>query len=238
MTETINGIVYVTAEEIRLMDEAATSDYGLDVLQLMENAGSSAAALARIILAGDVEGKRVLVLAGKGNKGGDGMVAARHIQNFGAGVKVVLAAGRDGLGDLAARQLDVLDKTGVPITNKIPEDPAPDLIVDALLGYSTRGAPRPPVSGAITKANASGAPILALDLPSGLDPTTGTVYEPCIEARATITFGLPKTGLLNPSARSVVGELYLADVSIPAVVYRAVGQARPLFSEGPLVRIW
>ena len=237
MAKLSDGLVYVTAEEIRRIDDESR-EFGLDVLQLMENAGGAAAVLARRILGGSVAGRRVLVMAGKGNKGGDGLVAARHLHNWGADVEVALAAERPDMGELATKQLAILEKMRVQVSFGSGAAGPHDLVVDALLGYSTRGPPRPPVNEVIAAANADGAPILAVDLPSGLDPTTGEVYEPCVKAAATITLGFPKIGFLSQSAKHVLGELYLADVSIPAEVYRKHGQATGLFGEGELFKVW
>ena len=112
-----------------------------------------------------------------------------------------------------------------------------DLILDALIGYSLRGAPDGPAAGFIGTANAAGAPRLALDLPSGLDGDSGLPQKPCIRAAATLTLAWPKSGLLTDQAAHVVGQLFLADISIPAGIYRAVGvEPDALFARGPLVR--
>jgi NAD(P)H-hydrate epimerase len=113
-----------------------------------------------------------------------------------------------------------------------------DLILDALLGYSRRGAPREPIASFIRAANSARAPRLALDLPSGLDADTGLSATPTLEASATLTLAWPKRGLLAPGARRFIGDLYLADISIPDAVYRAIGVERGnLFSTGPIVHL-
>jgi NAD(P)H-hydrate epimerase len=112
------------------------------------------------------------------------------------------------------------------------------LLLDALIGYSLRGEPREPIAGFIRTANAAALPRLALDLPSGLDADRGVPLDPTIRADATLTLAWPKAGLLTAAARSVVGDLYLADISVPAGVYRAVGvDPTPLFASGPIVRV-
>jgi hydroxyethylthiazole kinase-like uncharacterized protein yjeF len=112
------------------------------------------------------------------------------------------------------------------------------ILLDALLGYNSKGAPREPLAGIIRRANSSGVPVLAVDVPSGLDPTSGEPRDPCIAAKATVTLALPKTGFLNPASRRFVGELYLGDVSIPAKVYADFQQTEPLFQQGQIVKIW
>jgi NAD(P)H-hydrate epimerase len=219
------------------LDRFVTEEFGIDVLVLMENAGVAVANLAREMLGGSVVGKRIVCLSGKGNNGGDGLVAARHLHNWGASMVVVLAEGRGGLRDAPARQLAVLDKMGLDVAGPERDFTESKLLVDALLGYGARGDPRGPVAGVIRRANESGVPILAVDLPSGLDATSGKPNNPCIKARATVTFGLPKTGFLNPEARTYVGNLYVADISFPAGAYRRYSQ-KVVFQKGALARIW
>ena len=122
---------------------------------------------------------------------------------------------------------------------KSPDDlPDADLIVDALLGFGLSGPPSGPAARLIAAANAHPAPILAVDLPSGLDARTGDPYEPCIRADATLTLALPKTGLLAPAARPVIGELAVADIGIPAEVYDRIGvRVGPVFAERSIVRV-
>lgn len=236
--KSVDGLVYVSAEEMRQIDEQVIEEYSIDVLSLMENAGLCTAILARRMLGGSVRGKRVACLAGKGNNGGDGFVAARHIHNWGADVAIVLATQRDAMTGIPARQVATLEKMRLPITTAETGLADFSLLIDALLGYNSKGDPREPIASLIREANGSGVPILALDLPSGLDPTTGDHYEPCMEATATITLALPKVGFLAPGAKKYVGELYLADISIPAAIYAKYSQPPGLFDADSLAKIW
>jgi NAD(P)H-hydrate epimerase len=116
--------------------------------------------------------------------------------------------------------------------------PDADLIVDALLGFGLSGPPSGPAALLITAANAHPAPVLAIDLPSGLDARTGDPYDPCIRADATLTLALPKTGLLAAAARPVIGELAVADIGIPMEVYARVGvHVDPLFGERSIITV-
>jgi NAD(P)H-hydrate epimerase len=134
---------------------------------------------------------------------------------------------------------------GLPI--QLPSDPGQegpgalpdaDLIVDALLGFGLSGPASGPAARLITAANAHPAPVLAVDLPSGLDARTGHPYDPCIRADATLTLALPKTGLLAPAARPVIGELAMADIGIPTEVYDRIGvRVGPVFAEQSIVRV-
>lgn len=232
------AFVYLTAEEMADVDRMAIEDYGIDVLALMENAGAAAARLARKMLGGEVQGRSVCCLVGRGNNGGDGLVAARRLHNWGADVRVMLAGARSDLRDVPARQMAIVEKMGIPVMEAGGKLEDALLLVDALLGYGSRGSPREPVAAVIRKANDSDVPIVAVDIPSGLDATTGEPGEPTIVAKATVTFGLPKTGFLNPNARLNVGELYLADISMPSRIYDTLSVGRELFGRKTLVRIW
>jgi hydroxyethylthiazole kinase-like uncharacterized protein yjeF len=232
------ALAYLTAEEMANADREAIEEYGIDVIALMENAGVAAAQVARRMLGGDVKGGSICCLIGRGNNGGDGLVAARHLSNWGADVRVVLAGERSDLRDVPAKQMAIVDKMGVKVMDAGAGLGDASLLVDALLGYGSRGSPREPMAGVIRIANESKVPILAVDIPSGLDATTGIPGDPTIVADATVTFGLPKTGFLNPEARRNVGELYLADISMPRRIYGAFSVSRELFAKETLLQIW
>jgi NAD(P)H-hydrate epimerase len=150
----------------------------------------------------------------------------------------MLAGEKSDLRDVPAKQIAIVDKMGIPVVD--PGEGVGDayLVVDALLGYGSRGSPREPVASLIRQGNASKAPILAVDIPSGMDATSGEPGDPTIEARATVTFGLPKTGFLNPKARRYIGDLYLADISMPGRIYASHSVESGLFAKDVLVRIW
>jgi hydroxyethylthiazole kinase-like uncharacterized protein yjeF len=235
---TEGGFVFLTAEEMGEADRAAIDEFGLDVLSLMENAGMATAVLGRRLLGGDVNGRKVCCLVGKGNNGGDGLVAARHLRNWGADVSVVLGGGRDQMKDVPGRQLEVVSRMGIEVDGPDGGLSEAEMLVDALLGYGAKGDPREPVADLIRRANSSRIPIIAVDLPSGLDATTGDVGIPCIAAKATVTFAFPKTGFLPPGAKKVVGELYAADISLPEPIYRRFGRKGSLFERDMLAKLW
>jgi NAD(P)H-hydrate epimerase len=230
----------VTVEQMAEVDRIMIEEIGIALLQMMENAGRNIAELARSLLGGSLEDQQVAVLAGPGHNGGGGLVAARHLSNGGAAVDVILGADESRLKPTTARQLGILREMQVPIRpSSALSDGAHTLLVDALLGYNTTGAPRGEIAALIMVADRSGIPLLALDLPSGLDPNTGKVMRPHITARATLTLAAPKAGLLVQEARDAVGELYVGDISVPASVYARFGLTAPntLFSTGPIVRV-
>jgi len=231
------GVVYVTAEEMRKMDDVTIQEFHVDVLVLMENAGRATATLAKQILRDTTFGKRVACLVGGGNNGGDGMVAARHLANWGAEVNVIVGATKDRMKDVPLEQLHVLEKMGIPILLGDYNLRDYDLLIDGLIGYGLEGNPREKIAVMIKDANASGRPILALDLPSGMNATTGEAYDPCIKAIATITLALPKTGFLTPGASPYIGSLYLADISIPQKVYQSFRLQKTPFQADTIVKI-
>ena len=226
------SIAAVTAEQMREVDRVAVEGYGILLLQMMENAGLRLAELAiRRFRPSSVE-----VLCGPGGNGGGGLVAARHLANRGVEVHVSLGEDVDRLADVPRHQLSILQRMGVSVG---PDPIRTDLVLDALLGYSLRGDPRGGVAELIRWANRQAAPVCSLDLPSGLDATSGDIRDPCIRASATLTLALPKTGLVaGADPVDVVGELYLADISVPRGVYAGLGiEVGPIFAQGSILRL-
>ncbi|MDP9428412.1 MAG: NAD(P)H-hydrate epimerase [Actinomycetota bacterium] len=223
---------------MREVDRIMVEELGIGLHQMMENAGRALARRARLMLGGDAAGQRVTVLAGPGGNGGGGMVAARRLSIWGAEVTVILGQPDGQLAGVPAQQLSILRRMGLSVLEPEPHLPAADLIIDALIGYSLTGAPRSPISELIDAANAAGVPILALDIPSGLDSDRGVRQNPCISAAGTLTLALPKIGLLQRSAMPAVGELFLADISVPAVVYGRIGlQVADIFARDDVVAL-
>ncbi len=205
---------------------------------MMENAGRSFAELTRRQMGGAVQGHSVAVLCGSGNNGGGGMTAARHLHNWGANVVIALTKPADEYRGVPAHQLDILKRMNVPIFEPASLPATVDLILDAIIGYSLSGSPRGAAAELINWANEQHAPIISLDTPSGLDTTSGLAYEPTIRATSTLTLALPKQGLLNPQAKPYVGELYLADISVPPELYAKMGiSVPPLFDESGMIRL-
>lgn len=215
-----------TAEQARRIDARAIAAFGVPGVALMETAGAGAAALAWSRFRTEIL-RGVVVLAGKGNNGGDGFVVARHLAARGARVQVVLIGAR--LADLtsdARTMADVWRRSG-GITRPTPRGLAAvlrdaGLVVDALLGTGLSSAPRGPIAAAIAAlATVTGAEggsetkVLALDVPSGLDASTGETPGACVRADLTATFGLGKPGLLSfPGARAA-GEVRVVRIGWP-----------------------
>ena len=236
----------VNAAQMREIQRVAQEDYGLDILQMTENAGRACALLALAMLGGRGRGQVVVILAGGGNKGAAGLSAARHLSNWGMNVEPILADVESETSFAARRELRILRESGVVEpsdmeTSEISlEDQLSraDLIIDALVGYGLAGPPVGISAAATELAVRSRKPILALDVPTGVNATTGEASSPAIHACTTLMLDLPKRGLLDPVAKSHVGELFLADLGIPASVHERLGIAvAGLFSEGPIVRL-
>jgi NAD(P)H-hydrate epimerase len=236
-------VPYLTTDQMREVDRAMMEDYHIELIQMLENAGRNLAQLARIrFLDGDPRNKRVIVLAGTGGNGGGALVCARRLHNWGAHVQVFVTKPDAEFAPVPAYQLDILRRMKVPVAqpDALAQVKSAELIVDGVIGYSLEGAPTGTAAELIRWANAQGAPILALDAPSGIDTTTGTVYDPAIKAAATMTLALPKAGLIAPGVEKQVGELYLADISVPPGLYAKPGlgiRIGPVFAQEEIIRL-
>jgi len=236
-------VPWLTTAQMIEVDRAMVEDYRILLMQMMENAGRTLAQLARErFLGGDARDRRVVVLAGTGGNGGGAMVCARRLRAWGAAVEVVVTAPEERLSGVPAHQRDVLRRMGVPLRRAAdPGGLAPaELIIDGVIGYSLKGAPRGDAAALITWANAQAAPTLSLDAPSGVDTSTGAVYAPAVRAAATMTLALPKEGLRAGDVAAQVGELYLADISVPPELYAGPGlglTVGAIFAKSDIVRL-
>lgn len=230
-------IPFISTQQMVEVDRLMIEDYGIQLIQMMENAGRNLAELSRQLLGGEVHEKRIAVLCGAGNNGGGGMVAARHLHNWGAEVVLKLLTPREKLKEIPAQQLHILEAMGVPDKETI-DLMTVDLVIDAMIGYGITGNPRGTIANWIGRVNDAARPVLSLDTPSGLDATTGIPGNPSIRATVTMTLALPKTGLATPKAAEYVGDLYLADISVPAQLYKRLGIEIPeLFIHDTIVKI-
>lgn len=230
-------IPVLTTQQMVEVDRLMIEEYQIELIQMMENAGRNFAELARRELGGRVVDKSIVILCGAGNNGGGGLVAARHLHNWGADVSLNLAFEPSCFKDIPAHQWGILMQMGLDSKEKL-ELSKSELILDALIGYGLSGDPRQPVAGWIEKTNQSGRPILALDTPSGLDTTSGVPRKPCIKAAATLTLALPKVGLLTEEAKKYTGILYLADISVPRELYQQIGLQVPnLFEKDSILKV-
>ncbi|MFN7016501.1 MAG: NAD(P)H-hydrate dehydratase [Fimbriimonadales bacterium] len=215
----MQGIPIVSTEQMRLLDRAAIEQDGVPSLVLMERAGYGVFQRVAEWFA-PIMGRRVAVLVGKGNNGGDGMVVARYLHEAGAKVHLWLACAPDEFKGDAALQWRITQAYGIPAL-PVPDAPDPalfrdeDLLIDALLGIGVRGAVSEPLSHLIGAVNRSGRPIVAVDIPSGLDADTGIAHGVAIEASYTVTMALPKAGFFQNDGVRCVGQWAIAPIGIP-----------------------
>lgn len=220
----------MTASEMVEVDRLMIDEIGITLIQMMENAGRSLARLALLRFGP----RRVLVLAGSGGNGGGGLVAARHLHNAGVEVAVLLSGPPENLSGVIRHQFEAIERMSVPIVQR-PVDHGVDLVIDAVIGYSLGGAPRGKAADLIDWANGEEVDVLSLDNPSGLDVTSGEQPGLAVRATATLTLALPKQGLRSSP---LVGELYLADISVPSIVYERLGLGPvPSFRSSPILRV-
>ncbi len=223
----------VTADQMREIDRIAIEERGPNLFQMMENAGRSVA-MAVIERLG-THARQVVVVAGSGGNGGGGICAARHLANHGVDVTLVLAD-PDGLSEVPTEQLRIYRST--PGKERTLDELAgwgAHIGVDALVGYGLRGAPRAAVVPLIDFLNDRCEQVVSVDVPSGIDATTGATPGPHVHATVTVSLALPKTGL----DAEAVGRLELADIGIPRAVYEDAGVTMPpsMFGLGYRVRI-
>jgi ADP-dependent NAD(P)H-hydrate dehydratase / NAD(P)H-hydrate epimerase len=218
----------ITAARMRRADRLTISRYGIPVLLLMENAGRAVAEATRALLK-KKRGRRVIVLCGSGHNGGDGVVAARYLHNGGYGVEVwwIKNPGR-WQGDIAlhyrmAKRLGVRFRAFVSLSPVLRRRRLrrAAVLVDALLGTGTRGEIRGLYREAIEAIRHARRPVVAVDIPSGLDADSGRPLGIAVQADVTVTMAAPKIGLAKPIARPYVGQLVVADIGIPqALLHR------------------
>lgn len=214
------------ADEMKDIDRRASSEFGIPSLILMENAGLRTLEVIEEIL-GETKNRMIIILAGKGNNGGDGLVIARHLINSGAVVETYLTGEVEDLTHDSRINYEILLKMGARILLLNSEKDLDrlmlslmnaDLIVDALYGIGFKGSLNQFDSRLVKMVNWCRAPVVAVDIPSGVEADTGRVHGDAIKASHTVTFALPKIGLVLEPGKEYAGTLSVADISIPAVL--------------------
>jgi NAD(P)H-hydrate epimerase len=220
----------LTRDEVREIDRRAIEEFGLPGIVLMENAGRGAAEL----LHGLAPGAAVAIVCGRGNNAGDGFVIARHLENLGHAVRLLLACDPAECRGDAAIAWRVVEKAGLPAmrlaaaTREEWEESlaGAEWIVDALLGTGASGVPRGAIATAIEAVNAAGrrgARVFAVDLPSGLDCDTGTAAGACVRADVTATFVARKVGFDAAAAAALLGAVYVIGIGTPRALLAVYG---------------
>jgi hydroxyethylthiazole kinase-like uncharacterized protein yjeF len=218
----------LTGDQQTALDHSA-ANLGVSLLQLMEVAGWQVARWVHGITGGSPA--VLLVVAGRGNNGGDGLVASRHLRTWGHRVEIALVADPERLGEVVARHLSVLRALEVPIEVVAGGGVRPeaveraDFVVDALLGTGVRGDPRAEQAEAVRRLPPDRT--LAIDVPSGLDATSGTPGRPTVLALQTCTLTAMKAGLWTAGGRRHAGKITVADIGMPQAAWAAAGLSRP-----------
>ena len=230
----------VTATEMRNIDKDTIEGIGIPAIVLMETAGSE---IVKKIVNYYPNAHRIGIFVGKGNNGGDGLVIARQLAHSGREVYIFLVSPQDSFTEEAYINLEISKNLGLHIeeiltvdtpSDMLAKNPSQkggihsnisscDLIVDAILGTGLQGDVRPHFSNVINTINDLSVPILAVDLPSGLDADTGIPLGACIQADRTVTIGLPKRGLLVHPGAELTGELDVVDIGFPHQVIETQG---------------
>ncbi|WP_337872589.1 NAD(P)H-hydrate epimerase [Ignavibacterium sp.] len=214
-TESGIEVPAVTKDQMIEVDRIATEETGPNLFQMMENAGRNIAELIIETLGKNWRTQKIIVLAGTGGNGGGGICSARHLANRGADVKVCVTE-PNKLKEVTAYQLHIIKSTNAKIISidELQKE-APDLIIDSIIGYSLTGEPNGNSLELIKWTSTQLGIKISLDVPSGVNSTTGEAAIHHIKPDITLTLALPKTGL-RPE---ITGELYLADIGITAKVY-------------------
>jgi NAD(P)H-hydrate epimerase len=220
----------VTNAEMKKIDRWAMKELGIPSSVLMENAGRGCVDVLETYF--ELPGVRVLVVCGKGNNGGDGLVVARHLQNRGAEVKIALLGSSkelkgDALLNYRLAKTGKVDITEIPRTAQLDRLCTafhPDVIVDAVFGTGFTGKPQGLYHGVIELINRADAFVLSIDIPSGVNGDNGRFEKTCIIADATATMCLPKRGTYLYPGRAFSGDLYTIDIGIP---YATIDQGFP-----------
>ncbi len=209
----------VTKKQMMEVDKIAVGETGPNLFQMMENAGRNLALTSIELIINRSLGKRILILSGTGGNGGGGICAARHLLNHGF-EPIVILGNEKKMQEVPFYQLEIFRKAGgqiIPI-EKV-KNVNPDVIIDAIIGYSLSTAPRGIILEMINFINKNEIPTISLDIPTGILATTGENPGEFVKPDITITLALPKTGL-HPEK---CGEIMLADIGIPKVVYEKIG---------------
>lgn len=226
--------VVMTRDQVRAVDAWAINTLGVPGVVLMENAGRSCSDLIVEKLAGVSEPK-VCIFCGTGNNGGDGYVIARHLLNKGFKVTVVVCGNRDKIKGDAKINLDILEKLDKPVEQLDPANcdvsnevktfsAGSDMLVDALFGTGLRGQLKHEYKELIEGINAQNCPVLAVDIPSGLDCDSGKPMGAAIKAAYTVTFVAPKAGFEErKAAAEYTGEVFVASIGVEPGLDSAAG---------------
>jgi NAD(P)H-hydrate epimerase len=221
-------MIRLSRQQVREVDRRAIQEYYIPGIVLMENASRAAADVAEGMLR-QTSGHIAMILCGGGNNGGDGLATARHLHNRQFQVMIALCT------DPATYKADALVNWQIAEAMRLPylaatpqtiEQTPADLVIDAIFGTGLSRPPRPPFDAIVEAVTKKNRPVLAIDVPSGLDCDTGQPLGPCIRAEQTVTFVAEKLGFANPSARQYTGQITVGDIGCPRELVERVLQSQ------------
>ncbi len=230
----------LTSVQMYTLEKSLIHEFGLDLASLINRAGNALASLAKRYLDDELVDRPIVVLAGQAMSGAVGLAAARTLLDAGAWVQTLCPYPIDEMPAAVAQQWMALQAAGGQLSwaEEGWELPPCDLLIDALLGHGLHEDAQGRVRELMLLANSSAAPILSVDVPSGVDSDNGRCYSPHINAVATMMLGFPKAGLMHQPARNTCGTLYLAEIGIPDALYQRFGlKQRPEFDAQGLLAL-
>ncbi len=211
-------MIRLTRRQVREIDRLAVERYHIPGEMLMENAAIAAANVAASMISAKDLGE-IVILCGGGNNGGDGLAIARHLHNRQFKIKIFLTADPEKYVNEARTNWQIVQAMDLPISQPLPETIAREraiLVIDAIFGTGLTQPPREPFAEIVAAIERIGSPILAIDIPSGMDCDTGLPLGPaCVKATRTITFAAEKIGFANPKARRYLGDVSVGDIGCP-----------------------
>jgi NAD(P)H-hydrate epimerase len=233
------NLPHISVEQMKKVEQTMIENYGISRLQMMENAGLNLAILAREkFLYKNIHEKKVIVVAGTEQNAGSVMAAARRLSIWGAQVSIVLSDTKGKFTSETIAQFSICQKMKIPFVDSYTK---PDLIIEGIKDAGFKGDPKDQTAKIIDNINSSGAPVISIEAPSGLDLDNGNHGKPTVKAKATMGLGIPKAGMFKLMATKFTGELFLADISVPPELYKSIQvETKPfqnVFAEGTLVKI-
>jgi len=218
-------VPYISGDEMRAVDQGMVSICGISMVQMMEHAGRLLAVLAVQEFVDDGDIGKIVVMVGSGANGGGGLVCARNLSNWGFDVMVISSCDPADFWGVTSLQFRIARRIGVvgEYVDRIEKLPEARFLIDAIVGYGLEGPPTGSTRRLIQMAIESDGPVLSLDVPSGIDATTGEIFEPSIKAEATLTLALPKTAYLQPEVQKRAGRIFLGDIGVPPSLYQELG---------------
>lgn len=216
-------IPFISCEQAGKLDKLMVEHFKISVEMMMELAGYRIAEFVRE----NFSSKDVLICCGKGNNGGDGLAAARHLKNFGFYPKIYLA--EEELSENAKKHYDIAKNLDIPFAEKLKKH---DIVLDCLIGYNLKGNPRHPFNYLIEDVNENNT-IISVDIPSGVDADKGVAYDPYVQATHILFLSIPKKGCYDFPA-----QMHVADIGVPKELYPMIEvSAENYFKDESIVKL-